>query len=632
MIKKEILDFFMPVFKKNKLTFVLLSISWFIYWITWVLTPYLLKLETDQLVDQKSYNFLGNNIWPIKIYAIILIAILISNFLNQIITRISEITIRSKERYFENSIKISILRRYKDMEIWKSMNSRFENLKSIIDGAVEDFASSVIKAPWDSLNFIISITWLSILYYIIDIKLLFIIIFFNFLWYLINKFSDRIAKKFELEDKFIHWRMLNIYSDLLTSNFNKLAISGWVWDTINKFDNFLENDLKRNNKKNWESLFRQLGWFVNENFLNIILKFIVWYGVFIWTKSVWTVVFTITSMDKIDNITRTIIYSKRRIKEFKFTQETISLFLKITQKVWITKYSGTINKIEYKNVDFCYPNLWKYEIEYINNLEKTYSLVSKWFWYIDERVVSLTNDIKESIDENQKTILNNINISLETWKIYWIVWRNWAWKSTLMYLLAWFFRNYTWEILVNDNVCKDFDYESLTNKVSFLSQEPFSMWWWTTIYDNITLWVENIDIDKIWHYLKLFWLEKKIKKLKNWLKEEIWRNINFSGWETQILAFIRLLLQDKEIIIMDEGTNQLDAENEVLVMNELLKQKDKKIIIFITHRMSTISKADVIYCLENGEIKHFWTHKELLWKNDNIYATFYKTQILHDNI
>jgi ABC-type transport system involved in cytochrome bd biosynthesis fused ATPase/permease subunit len=50
---------------------------------------------------------------------------------------------------------------------------------------------------------------------------------------------------------------------------------------------------------------------------------------------------------------------------------------------------------------------------------------------------------------------------------------------------------------------------------------------------------------------------------------------------------------------LDEGTNQLDAENEILVMNELLKHKHDKIIIFITHRMSTISKADEIYCLEN---------------------------------
>jgi ABC-type bacteriocin/lantibiotic exporter with double-glycine peptidase domain len=53
---------------------------------------------------------------------------------------------------------------------------------------------------------------------------------------------------------------------------------------------------------------------------------------------------------------------------------------------------------------------------------------------------------------------------------------------------------------------------------------------------------------------------------------------------------------------MDEGTNQLDAENEIIVMNELLKQKKDKIIIFITHRMSTISKVDWIYCLEGATI------------------------------
>lgn len=63
-----------------------------------------------------------------------------------------------------------------------------------------------------------------------------------------------------------------------------------------------------------------------------------------------------------------------------------------------------------------------------------------------------------------------------------------------------------------------------------------------------------------------------------------------------------MLLQDRDIIILDEGTNQLDAENEVLVMKELLSQKKDKIIIFITHRMSTISKADEIYCLEDGKI------------------------------
>jgi ATP-binding cassette subfamily B protein len=79
---------------------------------------------------------------------------------------------------------------------------------------------------------------------------------------------------------------------------------------------------------------------------------------------------------------------------------------------------------------------------------------------------------------------------------------------------------------------------------------------------------------------------------------------------------------------MDEWTNQLDAENEILVMEELLKNKADKIIIFITHRMTSIRKADKIFCLENWNITDQWTHQELL-KWDNIYKSFWEKQVIH---
>ena len=135
----------------------------------------------------------------------------------------------------------------------------------------------------------------------------------------------------------------------------------------------------------------------------------------------------------------------------------------------------------------------------------------------------------------------------------------------------------------------------------------------------------------MWYYLEKFWLKEKIIKLKDWIHTELWKHVDFSGWELQIINFIRLLLRNTDIIIMDEWTNQLDAENEILVMNELLKNKHDKIIIFVTHRMSTISKADEIYCLEDWIISDFWNHKELL-QRENAYSRFYKAQVLHDNI
>lgn len=199
-----------------------------------------------------------------------------------------------------------------------------------------------------------------------------------------------------------------------------------------------------------------------------------------------------------------------------------------------------------------------------------------------------------------------------------------------MYLLAGFFRNYSWNILLNWTESKDFRTTSFLDKVSFLSQIPFNMWWNSTIRENLTLWViDYISDEIIYEYLEKFWLAKKINKTKKWLDSMVWDDIEFSGWEIQIIAFIRILLQNRDIIILDEWTNQLDAENEIIVMNELLKYKNEKIIIFITHRMSTISKADIIFCLEDWYFKNFWTHKELLEQKDNIYNTFYRNQVLH---
>ncbi|MCP4523951.1 MAG: hypothetical protein GY828_07080, partial [Candidatus Gracilibacteria bacterium] len=91
-------------------------------------------------------------------------------------------------------------------------------------------------------------------------------------------------------------------------------------------------------------------------------------------------------------------------------------------------------------------------------------------------------------------------------------------------------------------------------------------------------------------------------------------------------VLIRNILQDKPILIMDEGTNQLDAENEILVMDELMKNKHNNIVIFITHRMTSIRKADKIFCLENGKITDQGTHEELLGK-ENIYNNFWKKQV-----
>lgn len=632
MIKKEIWDFFRPIILKNKFTFILISLNWFIFWIVGVVTPLLLKFETDQLVNQKSYNLFSKEVSPFWIFCIILWLIFFIDILNNIIKSIVQIHIQAKKQYLMNIIWFHLYKRYEDMEIWKLMSSRFLTIKELIQTEIERFTDFLIETPKDIIDLTISIIWITAIYYILDFKLLVIVIISSLIWYLISLWSRNIWKKYEVNWLLSKEKVLFRYSHLVSRDTKNLTIAWGLSTTLKKYYNFLESEIKYTQEKWWWHLGYDIWNLMNENLFSIILKLVVWYWVFRETQSIWMVAFVVASMWKIRYVISEIINFKRRFKEFKFRQECILLYFKLTKKVWNKIFKENINSLEFKNITFSYPSSSKYEKEYIETLKKY--IIGKKLTddYIDREIKKNLEEFEQEKNKKHQEILKNLNFKFEKWNIYWIVWKNWAWKSTLMYLLSGFFRNYEWDILFNNTKTKNILTKDLFNKISFLTQTPFSMWWWTTIYDNLTLWVEKIDEEKMWYYLELFWLDKKIKSLKDWLKTEIWKDIDFSWGETQLIAFIRLLLQDKEIIIMDEWTNQLDADNEVLVMNELLKQKDKKIIIFITHRMSTISRADLIYCLEDWEIKNSWTHKELLTKADNVYASFYKTQILHDKV
>jgi len=94
------------------------------------------------------------------------------------------------------------------------------------------------------------------------------------------------------------------------------------------------------------------------------------------------------------------------------------------------------------------------------------------------------------------------------------------------------------------------------------------------------------------------------------------------------MEIARVIIQQKPILILDEGTNQLDAKKEQTVLNLLQEVKQHAIIIFITHRMTTTKKCDQILVLENGQITASGTPTQLLAKNqNNLFKSFWDTQV-----
>lgn len=103
--------------------------------------------------------------------------------------------------------------------------------------------------------------------------------------------------------------------------------------------------------------------------------------------------------------------------------------------------------------------------------------------------------------------------------------------------------------------------------------------------------------------------------------------INLSGGQKQLIALIRLLLKDPEVMILDEPTFAMDRDMEQFTFNLLQSLKKHKIILFVSHRFHILKKyADRIYLIEKGEISHFGTHEEMLQSN-NLYSSYWNDSL-----
>jgi len=221
-------------------------------------------------------------------------------------------------------------------------------------------------------------------------------------------------------------------------------------------------------------------------------------------------------------------------------------------------------------------------------------------------------------------ILKGISFDLDAGKTMAIVGSTGAGKTTIINLLNRFYSIDSGNINIDQHPIDSYKLESLRTFIGVVQQDVFLFS--DSIYNNIVLGNPKITKEKVYDTIKMVGADSFIDQLPNQLDYKLQeRGANLSVGQRQLLAFVRALVYDPKVIVLDEATSSIDTESELLIQNAIDKLMKGRTAIVIAHRLSTIQKADTIVVMEKGKIVESGTHTELL-KNKKHYSQLYEIQ------
>jgi len=221
-------------------------------------------------------------------------------------------------------------------------------------------------------------------------------------------------------------------------------------------------------------------------------------------------------------------------------------------------------------------------------------------------------------------VLKDINFQVKEGETIALVGATGAGKSSIINLLTRFYDINSGEILIDGVTIKDYELQSLRNNIGVVLQDVFLFS--DTIEANINLGNYEIGRNKIYEAAELVGAKNFIERLPGKLEYNVMeRGATLSVGQRQLISFIRAMVYDPKILVLDEATSSVDTETEEMIQNAIKKMMSGRTSIVIAHRLSTIQNAKKILVLDHGRIVEAGNHNELLAKN-GYYTQLYNMQ------
>jgi ATP-binding cassette subfamily B multidrug efflux pump len=227
-------------------------------------------------------------------------------------------------------------------------------------------------------------------------------------------------------------------------------------------------------------------------------------------------------------------------------------------------------------------------------------------------------------------VLKNLNFKVEPGETVALVGHTGSGKTSIISLLNRLYHIPKGEIRIDGVAIEHYQLDALRRQTGVVLQDVFLFS--GSVLDNITLRNPEIGREQVERAARLIGMHEFIESLPGGYNYKVMeRGSTLSLGQRQLLSFIRALLYDPSILILDEATSSVDTESEQLIQHAIDTLISGRTAIVIAHRLSTIRKADKIIVLEKGEIREIGNHEELIAKQ-GYYYSLYESQFERNQV